>query len=66
MPEPTVLKRLRKKNDPDSLSFVERYDRLKELTGLKFERALSPAEIEELLLLRHLVRQSLALWLEKR
>lgn len=66
MPEPTVLRRLRKKNDPDSLSFIEKYDRLKELTNIKYERALTPSEIEELTSLRHLVRQSLALWLEKR
>ncbi len=65
MPEPTVVSELRTRSDADSRSFVERYDRFKELTTLKFQRSLDRAELKELLLLRHLVFQSLALWIEK-
>jgi hypothetical protein len=66
MPDPSILIDLRKREDTSSTEFVRRYDRLKELTALKFERRLLPSELEEILLLRNLVRQSLALWLEKR
>jgi hypothetical protein len=66
MPEPTILTALRARPDPDSNAFCRHYDRLKELTTLKFERALTREELAEIALLRNLVRQSLALWLEKR
>lgn len=66
MPDPSILIALRAQSVPDSTEFVRRFDRLKVLAAHQYERQLEPAELQELLLLRELMRKSLGLLLEKR
>jgi hypothetical protein len=66
MPEPSIVVALRSRSDPVSREFIERYDRFKALLAQQQERELGPLELQELFLLRQLLRRSLALWIEKR
>jgi hypothetical protein len=66
MPDPSILTALRSRLDSDSTEFCKRYDRFKALLAQQLERTLSSVELQELLLLRELMRRSLALQLEKR
>ncbi len=66
MSEPSILVDLRSRSDPDSLEFCLRYDRFRLLLATQQERELGPLELQELFLLRQLIRRSLALWIEKR
>jgi hypothetical protein len=66
MAEPSIVMNLRSRSDPDSLEFVLRYDRFKLLLAIQQQRELGPLELQELFLLRQLIRRSLALWIEKR
>ena len=66
MPEPALLSALRSRSDEDASTIARHFERLSVLSETRFERALSSAELQELLILRNELRDRLARWLEKR
>jgi hypothetical protein len=66
MSEPALLTEARARSDEDAVLFVRSFERLNVLAEIRFERALSAEELQELLTLRAELRDRLAGWLQKR